>query len=371
METNKKTTTRRIVFTILILVSAALIVLLLTAYLIIHSYINKMNLVTTLDMNQSEEVAMAQYDNRIEEEIELEQEDSDESAPDSSEDEILSLEDTIRTNMEANSTPILYDKDVINILLIGCDTREAGGSGRSDTMIIVSINKKSKKIIVTSLLRDIYLQIPGKKNNRLNAAYAYGGADLLMSTIEQNFKIRTNRYVSIDFYSFIDIVDAVSGVTIEVTDEEIPVINNYIREINRLTEQAEEKDILTASGILQLNGKQALGYSRNRYVGNCDFERTARQRRVLEQIYEKVKSLNLKQTKKLLDTILPQITTNLTEGEIISLILSLPSIINYEVEQWSIPMANSYKPMRIRGMAVLGINFDENINELNNKVYQN
>jgi anionic cell wall polymer biosynthesis LytR-Cps2A-Psr (LCP) family protein len=121
--------------------------------------------------------------------------------------------------------------------------------------------------------------------------------------------------------------------------------------------------------LLLLSGKQTLGYSRNRYVGNCDFDRTARQRRVLEQIFEKVKTLNIMQIKGLLDKLLPQITTNLSEEEIFTLVLSLPAMTNYQIEQWSIPMDKTYTPMRIRGMAVLGIDFDANINELYKKVY--
>lgn len=237
-------------------------------------------------------------------------------------------------------------------------------------MILVSINKKTKKIIVTSILRDIYLQIPGKKNNnRINEAYAFGGADLLMETIEQNFRIQVEQYASVDFYAFIDIVDAVEGVTLEVTEKEIPVINGYVMELNRLTGQEETKDLLTEPGTLLLSGKQALGYARNRYVGNSDFERTARQRRVLEQIFKKVKNSNLAEIKDLLNIILPHVTTNLTEGEMFSLILSLPSYIDYDIEQWSIPMTGTYTSKRIRGMAVLGIDFNKNIGELHRKVY--
>lgn len=223
--------------------------------------------------------------------------------------------------------------------------------------------------MATSFLRDIYLQIPDRGNNRINAAFAYGGADLLMDTMEQNFKLKVDKYASIDFYSFIDVVDAIGGVTIDVTEEELPVTNQYIMSLNKLTGQDMNKDVLTASGMLLLNGKQALAYSRNRYIGNGDFSRTQRQRKVLEQIFEKVKKLNLIQMKKLLDVALPDITTNLSEGQIFSLVLSLPSYMKYSIEQWSVPTSDSYQSLRIRGMAVLGINFDKNINEIYQKIY--
>jgi LCP family protein required for cell wall assembly len=364
--------TRKVMIVLLASISIILL-LLLTSYLFVHSYINKMNLVSTsdkIDLYINAEAKVDSIDLEIEQEEIEPFEDVVSDVPDSPVNEITTIEDEIRNNLEENSIPIIYDKSVFNILLIGSDTRRSGGAGRSDAMILVSINKKTKKIIVTSILRDIYLQIPGRKiNNRINTAYASGGADLLMETIAQNFRIQVEQYASVDFYAFIDIVDAVEGVTVEVTEKEIPVINGYVMELNRLTGQEETKDCLTEPGTLLLSGKQALGYARNRYVGNSDFDRTARQRRVLEQIFEKVKSSDLTDITDLLDIILPQVTTNLTEGEIFSLILSLPSYFDYEIEQWSIPMAGTYSSKRIRGMAVLGIDFDKNIDELHRKIY--
>lgn len=353
---------------IIIIPSVILIVLIVLAsvtYFIVHGYINKMNIVTDSGVvTPGPGSELADYD--LGDALLPEE---DKTIPDSSKEEVSSAEEKIKSNLQEGSIPVLYDKNVFNVLLIGGDSRKPGGAARSDAMILVSINKSSKKITVTSLLRDIYLEIPGKQNNRLNAAYAFGGADLLLDTVEQNFKVKADKYASIDFYSFMEVVDAVGGVTIDVTEEEIPVINRYIKELNLLTGQEEKTDFLTAPGKLLLNGKQALGYSRNRYVGNSDFERTARQRRVLEQIFNQVKDLNILELKKLFDILLPQITTNLTEGEIFTLLLSLPSYVSYDIEQWSIPMAHTYTSLRIRGMEVLGIDFEKNINELHQRAY--
>jgi polyisoprenyl-teichoic acid--peptidoglycan teichoic acid transferase len=357
--------TRRKLIIVLSVILGGLFLSLITLFFLLHSYINKMNLVTnaeTTDTETLDESALA-----TEEEVIAP--DADPNIPEVSEQEIVTLEEELQKNLEENSTPIRYDKDVFNVLLIGSDTRKSGGNGRSDAMILISINKKGKTITVTSFLRDIYLQIPGKINgNRLNAAYAFGGADLLMDTMEQNFKVQVDRYASIDFYAFIDVVDAVGGVTLDVTNKEIPIINNYIKEINRLTGKPEDTDCLTQPGTLLLNGKQALGYTRNRYIGT-DFERTARQRRVLEQIFTKVKKLDFAKLSNLLKIILPEVTTNLKEGEILTLLLSLPSYINYNLDQWSIPMKGSYTSIKVRGMDVLEINFDENVVELQRRVY--
>lgn len=337
----------KIVKRVIIIVVSILIVLGFSGYLIIHSYINKMNLISK-DNQETEE---------------LESEEINNEATESTEGEEVNLDDKLRENMENSSTPIMANKNVFNILLIGSDTRESGGSGRSDSMILVSINKSTKSIIATSLLRDIYLPIPGKGSNRINAAYAYGGADLLMETIEQNFKIKVDNYASVDFFSFMDIVDAVGGVTIDVTDAELRYINDYVRSLNSLTGDDTNTDTLEASGTQLLNGKQALSYSRIRYIGT-DFERTARQRRVLEQIFNKVKTLNIMELNNLLNKILPQITTNLTEGKIFSLLLKVPAYARYDLKQWSIPAENSYSFKKINGMSVLGIDFEENINIL-------
>lgn len=371
MKSNKEKSTHKILPIIAITIVSILSVTILIAYFIIHRSINKMNLVSPGDNHTN---VISTKDNAdLETELDLPFEPDYETGAtditDSPEDEIISIEEEIRNNMEANQTPFMQDEDVFNLLLIGSDTRKSGGGGRSDAIILVSINKKAKTITATSILRDIYLQIPGKSNNRINAAYASGGADLLMDTIEQNLRLNVDRYASVDFFGFIDIVDAVGGVTIDVTEKELPVMNNCVAEINKLTNQEEALDQLKESGTLLLNGKQALGYARNRYVGNNDFERTARQRRVLEQVFLKVKDIGILELNNLMNKLLPQVTTNLTQGEIFSMILSLPSYANYDQQQWSVPVSGSYSNMRIRGMAVLGIDFDKNIREIQKRIY--
>ncbi|MBP1754492.1 MAG: hypothetical protein H6Q59_890 [Firmicutes bacterium] len=355
----KKDKVLKVVRIIFIAFISVVIALGITGYLVIHKYINKMNLIKD---NPSYEVT----DNLIEETDEKVIEDVTDTS-DSPQAAIDELDETILNNINDKDQEI-SSNDVYNILLIGCDTRETGGSGRSDAMVIVSINSKTKTIVLTSLLRDIYLSIPSHKNNRLNAAYAYGGADLLVNTIEENFQIEIDKYISMDFYAFIDVVDSIDGVTLEVKEEYIPIINFYIKEINQHNKENENDDLLTQAGNYVLNGKQTLGYIRNRYVGT-DFERTARQRLVLQTIFNKIKDLNYLKILELSDNILPRVTTNLSENKILSLILSVPAYRNYEIEQWSIPMENSFSYLTINRMAVIGIDFEKNLKELHRKVY--
>lgn len=177
-----------------------------------------------------------------------------------------------------------------------------------------------------------------------------------------------DRFISVDFFAFIDIIDAVGGITMDVTEKEVPIINNYIEEINWLIGQDKSVDKLPGPGTYKLNGKQTLGYVRNRYIG-MDFERTARQRKVLEKIFEGIKELNFTKLNDLMNEILPQVTTNLTEGEIFSLILLLPSFASYDLQQLSIPLSGTYTNVRINKMEVLGIDFEKNIKEIHSKIY--
>lgn len=330
-----------------------LLVLFLVGYLIINNYLNKIK-----------------YDSGKQSIASSIAEERDGTGPDSPQSTIDDLNSKVKQNMKDNSTPLMYDKDVYNVLLIGSDTRVKGGTGRSDSMILFSINKKTSKIIETSILRDIYVAIPGVSlPNRINAAYAYGGPDLLLKTIQQNFKVKVDKYVSVDFYSFMDLVDEVGGIDIDISDAEIKVANNYIKGINQLKKLPENDGLFTKSGNQHVTGKQAISYARIRYVGNGDFGRTDRQRLVLNQILSKIKDLNLTQINSLLNTILPEITTNVEKGEIFSLILSMPQYSKYEFVSWHLPTENAYTDVRIRGMSVLDIDFDKAIEEINSKIY--
>ena len=125
---------------------------------------------------------------------------------------------------------VLLDDNITNILLIGSDGRTLNERGRSDAMMIATIDEKHKKIKLTSLARDTYVKIPGKGYEKLNHAYSYGGATLLMETIENNFGVGITSYVNVNFASFIDIIDALGGITINVKSSELSELNKYIPE---------------------------------------------------------------------------------------------------------------------------------------------
>lgn len=265
----------------------------------------------------------------------------------------------------------LTAEGVTNILLIGNDSRLSGEDGRSDAMILLSISSPAKKIYMTSLLRDIYVQIPGYGGNRLNAAYAFGGPKLLMDTLEENFGIPINRYVLVNFQAFAGLVDAVGGVDLELTNDEVQLVNGYLDEYNMLEGRAPEADYLdaTLSGRIHLNGPQALAYSRNRYIGT-DFERTARQRNVLSAVIKKLPKAMATNSGGVIRGLFPNLTTNLTKTEFYRLSLDALKVVSYDLAQITIPLDGTYDNQSIDGMAVLGVDFGSNIAFIRENIYK-
>ena len=179
---------------------------------------------------------------------------------------------------------LLSDKDVVNILLIGTDARAVDESARSDVMMLVSMNRESKKLVMTSLMRDIYTDIPGYGSNRLNAAYAFGGAELLIETLEADFGIRIDNYAAVDFFDFAGVIDVMGGVDLELTTAEVDFINEqtYSGEQAQLGVGTGSVYLnYSSDGWYHLNGSQTLAHCRNRSSAGSDFDRTGRQRAVL------------------------------------------------------------------------------------------
>lgn len=272
--------------------------------------------------------------------------------------------------IESVASSPMKEEGVTNILLIGNDSRENGEDGRSDAMILLSISNRTKKIYMTSLLRDMYVEIPGYKDNRLNAAYSYGGAELLMETIEQNFDIHISRYVLVNFEAFANLVDAVGGVDLELTGKEVEYVNGYLVEYNILLGRPEGTDYFDdlSGGMVHLNGPQALAYCRNRYIGT-DFGRTERQRKVLTEVIHKLPKGVLTNPKGLIDGLMPNLTTNLTQTECYRLSLMAPKILTYDIIQNSIPIEGTYKDATHRKMSVLEVDFEANKKFLQENLY--
>lgn len=258
----------------------------------------------------------------------------------------------IAETAEANAgeqivAPTSIADDVFTILLVGVDSYQDTYTGRSDVQMLMSINQKSKKIVLCSILRDSYVSIPGHGNNRINAAYGKGGTNLLTQTIKNNFGIPVNRVAVINFKVVVDFVDAIGGVDVDLSPEEVEIINNGA------------SGYLNGAGVNHLIGDQALTYARIRKIDN-DFSRTKRQRVVMEDALEKIGNMSLAQQSSLMTEFLPRVHTDLTRSEVINLGSLVLRLKSFQVNSFAIPVDGSWSDMTVRGMAVLDIDFAAN-----------
>ena len=261
------------------------------------------------------------------------------------------------------------DSDIINILLIGQDRREDETRARSDSMILCTFHKSEKKLTMTSFLRDTYVKIPGYGQNRINVAYAAGGMSLLNKTLENNFGIHIDGNVEVDFYQFADIVDLLGGVEVDLRNDEAQWVNR-------------ETGSSLSEGTNLLNGQQALAYARIRKLdADGDFSRTNRQRKVITALLDAYRvrrqlpadapmngrlffdaaNAGEPEALEVLEQVLPLITTDMTDREILGYAVSLfPLMTGGEVVSQHIPAAGTYASRNIDGMAVLVADLEAN-----------
>ncbi|MBK1810169.1 LCP family protein [Clostridium sp. YIM B02505] len=208
-----------------------------------------------------------------------------------------------------------YDDSVINIALLGVD-RRSGDTGRSDATMFLTIDKKHGKLKLTSIMRDCYVSIDGHGKDKLNAAFAFGGGELSIKTINQSFGLNIKDYVVVDFGELANIIDAIGGVDINVKQSEFTETNKYIQDVaNEVKKSAKS---LSAPGMQHLNGIQAVGYCRIRY-NDSDFARTDRQRAVLVAMFNKVKTLSPTELPGVIQKVSPYLETSLGASDILSL----------------------------------------------------
>ncbi len=256
-----------------------------------------------------------------------------------------------------NGVELLQGDDVKNILFIGQDRRPGQGRQRSDTMILCSIQETTGELILTSIMRDCYVQIPGYSDNRINSAYAFGGMELLNETIELNFGIHIDGNIEVDFDGFIEALTAVGNLEIELNAAECEYINTYT-------------NWGLYPGVNSMSPEQVLEYSRLRDVGRSDWERTERQRRVVTAAFQKVKSLGLTELLTLVDEILPCVTTDMKNAEIIGYVYQVVMNDITSLRSQRIPLDDAYESASIRGMSVLVPDLTANNAFLKESIYE-
>ena len=254
------------------------------------------------------------------------------------------------------------DEDgVYNIILLGADKY----SGYlTDSMIVVTINQNDNSIKMTSFMRDTWVNIPGKSPNRLNTVYQKGGSNLLFQVFRESFGIELHGYMLVDYNSLADVVDALGGVEIFVSDKIAEFLNtsNYI--------EGEENRTLIPGATQNLNGAQVVGYCRQRMIGNGveanDFARTQRQRAVLNAIYEKFRNKSLVELLGVMEKVLPLVLTDMSSGEMIDIATKAITAGLGDIEQMRIPVAGTYADVVYKeneddpGKRVMQIDFEAN-----------
>lgn len=256
--------------------------------------------------------------------------------------------------------PVNWD-NVINIMLIGQDRRPGQGRQRSDSMILLTVNKSKGTITLTSFMRDQYVRIPGYKNNKMNAAYAFGGMKLLNETMETNFGVKVDGNVEVDFNNFEKLINMLGGVDIKLTKSEVKYLNAGMH----LTGTNRELSV----GTNHLDGELALAYSRLREI-DSDYRRAERQRNVITALINRYKSLSLSQMIGMIDDILPMVTTNLTKNEIIDIAVEVaPMLAGAELNTMRIPVDGTFRQGTVRVRAGLAAWFQYDIDfDANRKV---
>lgn len=256
-------------------------------------------------------------------------------------------------------------KKITNIALFGIDALE-GEAGRSDSIMVATIDPVHKKLKITSIMRDSYVNIAGYGNDKINHAYAFGGPELAIKTINENFGLNIKDYATVDFSSLPLIINLLGGVDIEITDDELQYINSYINTLN--SQEGTSSPNIYSSGVQHLDGIQALAYSRIRYTSGGDFERTQRHRTVLNALFGELVSTPITSYPNILNQLLPYIETSLSTTDILSLGTTVVGIGN-NLEQDRFPRDGYSQGISIDNIYYLDFDKETTIKQMRDYIF--
>lgn len=229
---------------------------------------------------------------------------------------------------------------ITNILLVGIDGRYIDKGNRSDSVMLVTIDSKNKDIKITSIARDTYVDIPGYSTEKLTHAYAYEGIDLLKEVFKVNFDIKIDKYIAVNFVSFMDIMDELGGVDVNIDEKDIDEVNKYIDDCYEYYYNKKDevkKEYITKSGTQRLNGYQALAFSRIRYTDSA-FARDNRHREVAQSVYKEFLKKGPEEYKKCADILLENTKTNISPIQMLNLGYTVFNINDKDIEQLQFPL---------------------------------
>ena len=363
---NKNKKKKKKILTILLAVCLLLIALMVGVYAFVYSKLNKINKMDEATHSVVSPTEAPVYSNEIDSMIasgEASFED-DEGNPVPEgyifiNGELVKIMDPSELDFGGAEITVLNDADIENILLVGSDARPGNFENmRSDTMILCSINKRTDTITMISLMRDMMVEIPGYYSHKLNEAYYLGGFQLLNQTIEHNFGIHIDGNVELDFESFIGVIAELGPITIELNQEEADYLNTKVPGGGLV------------AGPNEMDGERLLWYARTRKVGNGDFERTERARRILLTMYSNLRGYSPTDIITMVDRLFPLMTTNLTNNQILGYAVKvLAEGLTLNQETYRIPADGSFTTGIINDMWVMVPDFAANSNYLKHIMY--
>lgn len=330
---------KKIIFSIFV----AICIIFLSLILILNIYLNKINKVEITKNNLSINETFSKKENTL---------DQNYNNP----------------TMQNEENVTKQNNDIKNIALFGIDEVE-GIAGRSDCIMILTIDNKNSKLKLSSIMRDSYVTIPTKnKKDKINHAYAFGGPKLALETINENFKLNIDKFVTVNFSSLPKAIDSIGGITLNITDDEIEYINAYIAGCNE--ENNTNSPNIIYSGNQLVDGTQALAYCRIRNTAGGDIERSHRQRTVLSNLFEKSKTVPITKYPSLLNEILPMIHTNLDKSEILSLTFYLNYLRNNTILQDRFPYDVDGNGKLIDGIYYYVFDEESTAKRINNFIFE-
>ena len=248
------------------------------------------------------------------------------------------VKDEVVKDIENTEEATIVD-GITNILLVGTDGEYVEKGNRSDSVMLVTIDSKNKDIKISSIARDTYVDIPGYSTEKLTHAYAYEGIDLLKEVFKENFDLDIDKYIAVNFVSFMDIMDELGGVEVNVEEKDIKEINKYIDACYGYykNKDEKEKEYITESGVQRLNGYQALAFSRIRYTDSA-FARDNRHREVAQSVYKEFAQKGVDTYKRCADIVLNNTKTNISPIEMMNLAYTVLKINDKDIEQFQFPL---------------------------------
>ncbi|MCP1101356.1 LCP family protein required for cell wall assembly [Aequitasia blattaphilus] len=266
------------------------------------------------------------------------------------------------------SKDVVHEKGYLNVALFGLDSRDGtlGEGNLSDTIMIASLNQETGEVRLVSVFRDTLLELKDGSLNKANSAYAFGGPEDGIALINKNMDLNIDKYVAVNFNALVDIIDALGGVEIELTLEEIGHLNNYSVETSEVT-GVSYTALPPEAGTYNLCGVQAVSYARIRYTEGGDFKRAERQRLVLELIAEKTRRANIGTLNKIIDKVFPQVSTNFTLADILTY---AKDILHFKMgESMGFPSTNEFAMLSQVGSVVVPVTLESNVKEVHSFLF--